>query len=432
MIMKHIYGLGALRGVISMPPDKSIAHRSAMFAALAEGVSVIENFTMAADPQTTLSCLRQLGVVIEQSGSTVTVYGAGRDALRRPETDIDCGNSGTTVRLLMGILAGAGIPATLVGDESLSGRPMKRVMNPLREMGARFEAREENFLPLSVLEGPTNGLSAITYDLPIPSAQVKSCVLLAGLFSEQPVTVVERIASRDHTERLFNLPVEALDGVRFIRTSRATAIPLQNYAVPGDFSAAAFWLVAGSIYPDSEITLQNTGINETRTAAMHILRRMGADIALTNERQTVSEPVADLVVRSARLRATDITPDEVPNCIDELPVLSVAMAFADGVSTFRGAEDLRHKESDRLAAVAAILRGAGVSFEEHPDGLTIYGNPDFVPSAAVYESLHDHRIAMSAAVLGGRSQEHSTVKDASCTAISYPGFWDDLSLLSMD
>jgi 3-phosphoshikimate 1-carboxyvinyltransferase len=271
----------------------------------------------------------------------------------------------------------------------------------------------------------------MVYDLPIPSAQVKSCVLLAGLFCDEPVTVIERILSRDHTERLFDLSVEVRDGVRFISTSRATPLPLQNYAVPGDFSAAAFWLVAGSIYPKSEITLQNTGINETRTAAMHILQRMGADITVSNRRSTVGEPVADLVVRSVQLKATDISPSEVPNCIDELPILSVAMAFADGVSTFRGAEDLRHKESDRLAAVAAILRNAGVKFEEHADGLTIYGNPDFVPAPAVYESLHDHRIAMSAAVMGGLSRERSSVKDATCTAISYPGFWDDLSALSL-
>jgi len=429
--MKQVFGLESLRGVISMPPDKSIAHRSAMFAALASGISIIENYSLAADPQTTLSCLRQLGVEIEQKGSTVTVHGVGRNGLRKPDTDIDCGNSGTTVRLLIGILAGAGIQATLVGDESLSGRPMKRVTDPLRLMGAQFEARESNYLPLSVLQGPPGGLKPMVYDLPIPSAQVKSCVLLAGLFCDEPVTVIERILSRDHTERLFDLSVEVRDGVRFISTSRATPLPLQNYAVPGDFSAAAFWLVAGSIYPNSEITLQNTGINETRTAAMHILQRMGADITVSNRRSTVGEPVADLVVRSVQLKATDISPSEVPNCIDELPILSVAMAFADGVSTFRGAEDLRHKESDRLAAVAAILRNAGVKFEEHADGLTIYGNPDFVPAPAVYESLHDHRIAMSAAVMGGLSRERSSVKDATCTAISYPGFWDDLSALSL-
>jgi 5-enolpyruvylshikimate-3-phosphate synthase len=499
--MKVVPAVRSLRGSIEMPPDKSIAHRSALFAALAEGRSVIENYSQAADPQTTLSCLRQLGVQIEQTGTTVTVYGVGRDGLSKPDTDVDCGNSGTTARLLTGILAGAGIPATLIGDESLSSRPMKRIMEPLATMGATFEARDGNFMPFSIRDpragnsevlrehglqdsdartdvagaegadaaGYVTGtiteheqdytgkanvvdpraaknetsittanrtvtpglLNAITYTLPIPSAQVKSCLLLAGLFTNEPVTVVEPVITRDHTERLLNLDVVTRNGVRSTSTSRKTPVPLQNYTVPGDFSAATFWLVAASVYPDSEITLCNVGMNPTRTAALTILRRMGADVTVHNERYSVKEPVANLIVRSARLKAVSIHPDEIPNCIDELPVLSVAMAFADGVSSFRGAEDLRHKESDRLNAVSALLNGAGVKFDEHPDGLTIYGNPDFVGQPAVFNSLHDHRIAMSAAVLAGRASGPSTVKDAHCTAISYPNFWDDLTHLAI-
>jgi 3-phosphoshikimate 1-carboxyvinyltransferase len=454
-MMKNVPAVRSLQGRVTMPPDKSIAHRSALFAALAEGKSVIENYSQAADPQTTLSCLRQLGVYIEQTGTTVTVYGVGRDGLVKPDTAVDCGNSGTTARLLTGILAGAGVPVTLIGDESLSVRPMKRVMDPLMAMGASFEARNGNFMPFSILpfkatteqsDGPpdstgeaansnyvhnTGRLNAISYTLPIPSAQVKSCLLLAGLFTDEPTKVVEPVVTRDHTERLLNLDVSVNDGVRTISTSRSTPIPEQNYTVPGDFSAAAFWLVAGSVYPDSSIMLENVGMNPTRTAALSILKRMGADISVQNERSSVKEPVADLLVRSVTLQAVDIQPDEIPNCIDELPVLSVAMAFADGVSSFRGAEDLRHKESDRLSAVAALLRAAGVRFDEHPDGLTIYGNPNFVGQPAVFESLHDHRIAMSAAVLAGRGSGLSTVKDALCTSISYPGFWDDLSQLAI-
>lgn len=414
-----------------MPPDKSIAHRSAMFAALADGTSVIHNYSLAADPQTTLSCLRQVGVTIEQSGSTVTVTGVGRKGLRNPETPVDCGNSGTTARLLTGILAGAGIRATLIGDESLSSRTMRRIMTPLTAMGVSFEARDGDYLPLSVVPASEGEVQSIAYTLPIPSAQVKSCILLAGLFGNKPTTVIEPVVSRDHTERLLNLPVELKDGVRVIRTSTATPIPLQNYEVPGDFSAAAFWLVAGSVYPGAEITLRNVGVNPTRTAAMNILRRMGADITLDNDGVRVAEPVADITVRYAPLKATEILPEEVPNCIDELPILSVAMAFAEGTSVFSGAEDLRHKESDRLAAVAALLRAAGVNFEEHPDGLSIVGNPAFKADPAVYESLHDHRIAMSAAILAGRSTGKSSVKDAACTAISYPKFWDDLAELSV-
>lgn len=413
-----------------MPPDKSIAHRSAIFASIAKGKSVILNYSSAADPQTTLSCFRQLGVEITQDGDVVTVHGVGRDGLQEPETPIDCGNSGTTVRLLSGILAGAGIKATLIGDESLSSRPMKRVLGPLSEMGLRYEAKEQNFLPVHLDKAESGRLNAIRYRLPIPSAQVKSCILLAGLYTEEPTFVEESVVSRDHTERLLKLNVTEKNGLRIISTSRNTEIPLQNYAVPGDFSAAAFWLVAGSIYPDSEIVLQNVGINPTRTAALHILMRMGADIELKNVQYDSGEPVAEVVIRTSELRSATILPEEVPNCIDELPILSVAMAFANGTSSFRGAEELRHKESDRLAAVAAILREAGVKFDEHSDGLTIYGNPDFQPEGGVYESLHDHRIAMSAAIMAGLSDEKSTVKDASCTAISYPKFWDDLGQLS--
>lgn len=428
--MKQVYGLGSLRGTITMPPDKSIAHRSAMFASIANGTSVIRNYSSAADPQTTLSCFRQLGVEITQEGDVVTVHGVGRDGLSNPETPIDCGNSGTTVRLLSGILAGAGIKATLIGDESLSSRPMKRVLVPLSDMGLHYQAKEQNFLPVHLNEPESVRLQAIKYRLPIPSAQVKSCILLAGLYADKPTIVEESVLSRDHTERLLKLDVIEKDGVRIISTSRNTDIPQQNYAVPGDFSAASFWLVAASIYPNSEVILQNVGINPTRTAALTILKRMGASIELRNMQSEIGEPVADALICTSELKATNITAEEVPNCIDELPILSVAMAFANGISSFRGAEELRHKESDRLAAVAAILREAGVKFDEHIDGLTIYGDPDFKPTGGTYESLHDHRIAMSAAILAGLSAEKSTVKDASCTAISYPKFWDDLSQLS--
>ena len=269
--MKEIFRLGSLRGRINMPPDKSIAHRSALFAAIADGESVIRNYSKAADPQTTLDCLRRLGVSVMQDGDTVTIQGVGRDGLVAPERELDCGNSGTTVRLLTGILAGAGVETRIIGDDSLSVRPMKRVLGPLSSMGLRYEAREGNFLPLQ-LNGSEHGkLEAIRYELPIPSAQVKSCVLLAGLFTEEPTQVVETVLSRDHTERLLNVDITGTSTGRILSTSRKTVIPLQNYTVPGDFSAAAFWLVAGSIYPDSEIKLMNVGVNPTRTATLDIL-----------------------------------------------------------------------------------------------------------------------------------------------------------------
>lgn len=418
--------LRRVRGTLMLPPDKSIAHRVAMFASLADGVSVIENYSPAADPQTTLSCFRQLGVPIEQHGNTVTVTGVGRHGLRASDADIDCGNSGTTMRLLTGILAGAGIPATLVGDASLSSRTMIRIIEPLSRMGATVIAKNGKTAPLSIETGAR--LKGIRYPLPIASAQIKSCVLLAGLFTDEPTDVVEFIPSRDHTERLLHLPSERqADGSVAIRSHKSLYIPKQNVRVPGDFSAAAFWLVAGSIYPESELSLPNTGINPTRTAALAILQRMGADIDIDMDDVLTAEPTATLTVRSAALKATVVEAHEIPNAIDELPVLSVAMAFAEGVSEFRGAEELRHKETDRLAAMAAVLTTAGVAVEEMPDGLRIHGRPDFVPTAGTFETWHDHRIAMAAGILAGRAPGLSTVRHAECTAISYPRFWDDFT-----
>jgi 3-phosphoshikimate 1-carboxyvinyltransferase len=418
--------LQRVRGTLMLPPDKSIAHRAAMFASLADGPSVIENFSPAADPQTTLSCFRQLGVPIDQQGDTVTVSGVGRQGLRASDADIDCGNSGTTMRLLTGILAGAGIPATLIGDASLSSRTMNRIIVPLSRMGALVTATGGKTAPLTIAGG--SRLTAIRYPLPIASAQIKSCVLLAGLFTDGPTEVVEFTPSRDHTERLLGLPRERQsDGTLVIRSHGGHPIPPQNLRVPGDFSAAAFWLVAGSIYPDSEIILPNTGVNPTRTAALAILQRMGADIGIGLDAGLAAEPTATLTVRSAALKATVVEAHEIPNAIDELPILSVAMAFAEGVSEFRGAEELRHKETDRLAAMASVLTTAGVAVDEMPDGLRIHGRPDFVPTAGTFETWHDHRIAMAAGILAGRAPGLSTVRHAECTAISYPRFWDDFT-----
>ncbi len=400
-----------------------------MFASLADGESVIENYSSAADPQTTLSCFRQLGVDIQQHGKTVTIQGVGRKGLRASDGAIDCGNSGTTMRLLSGILAGAGIRAELIGDASLSSRTMKRILEPLRQMGADISAKHGDFAPLH-LSGESS-LRGIRYPLQIPSAQIKSCILLAGLFTDEPTEVVEFVASRDHTERLLQLPSEKRsDGSVILRSHRGMYIPKMNMRVPGDFSAATFWLVAGSIYPGSEINLPNTGLNPTRTAAMKILMRMGADIDIDVDDDSVAEPTGTLTVRTAALTATIVEPHEIPNAIDELPILSVAMAFADGISEFRGAEELRHKETDRLKAVADMLKTAGVTVEELPDGLRIFGRPDFVPTAGTFESWHDHRIAMSAGILAGRAPGLSVITHAECTAISYPRFWDDFTTVS--
>lgn len=417
-----------LKGKLRLPPDKSISHRAAMFASLHEGSSEIKNFSQAADPQSTLSCLEQLGVTIKRNGGSIKIEGVGRYGFQDPDRPLDCGNSGTTMRLLSGIVGGAGINCTLVGDESLSARTMKRIIDPLRAMNIDITGREENFAPLNI-EG-RRPVKAMEFELPIPSAQLKSCVLLAGLFGEDWTRVIEKISSRDHTERLLNLPVNKKEKKTVISSNTSVEIPNQSYRIPNDFSAAAFWLVAGSIHPKAAIRMQGMGINPSRTAALEILKQMGAAIDVTNKKVEGSEPVADLSVSSARLQPVEISEDLVPNCIDEIPVLAIAMLFADGISRVSGAEELRHKETDRLSALADMLHRAGAKFKEYDDGLEIHGSPDFKPTPATYDSYHDHRIAMSAAVLALMSPGTSKVTGAECTEISYPGFWNDLAILT--
>ncbi|MCW9708581.1 3-phosphoshikimate 1-carboxyvinyltransferase [Fodinibius salsisoli] len=418
-----------LQGKIDLPADKSISHRSAMFAALHNGRSAITNFSEAADPHSTLDCLRRLGITIEEPGdNTVIVEGKGRDGLQTPSKDLDCGNSGTTMRLLSGIIAGSGVSARLTGDESLSARTMKRIIDPLTEMGAIIEAREADYAPLNInREGPVKPLY---FPLPIASAQLKSCVLLAGLFGEDPTEVIETLPSRDHTERLLGLSIEEMDNKKVISASREDVIPEQSYRVPNDFSAAAFWLVAGAIHQDAEITLPAVGLNPTRTGALEILKQMDADITVANQQREGAEPIGDITIRSSSLKPVEITEEVVPNCIDEIPILAIAMLFTDGVSRISGAEELRHKETDRLHALAEMLEAAGADFEEFNDGLEIKGHTGFTPKPAVFDSYHDHRIAMSAAVLASMADDPSEIRDGECTAISYPGFWDDLQVLT--
>jgi len=417
-----------LAGTLVMPPDKSISHRSALFAAISSSTSVIENYSTAADPQSTLSCLRQLGVSVHTEDQRVEIKGVGRDGFKIPDAPLDCGNSGTTMRLLSGILAGAGIECELIGDDSLSARTMKRIIDPLKEMGCAIEGREQKFAPLKIKKH--SGVKPMRYPLPIASAQLKSCVLLAGLFGDEPTEVVEAIPSRDHTERLLDLKMEPFGTGKIIQSSRSDLLPAQNYQVPGDFSAAAFWLVAGSIHPEAELELNQVGMNPSRTGAYHILEEMGANLTQTNSAFAGKEPVADIRIRPAQLRPIELDPKLIPNCIDELPVLMVAMCFADGKSVISGAEELRHKETDRLSAMAEILNSAGAEIELQEDGMIIYGDPEFTPRPARFNSYHDHRMAMAAAVLSTRSVGICEIEGAECTSISYPQFWTHLHELT--
>lgn len=417
----------SLKGTLTLPPDKSISQRAAIFSLLVDGVSEIKNYSPAQDPQSSLSCVEQMGAKIFREKEALVIEGRGRDQIKASSNELDCGNSGTAMRLLSGVLVGSGVSAKLIGDVSLSGRTMKRIITPLESMGAHILARNGAFAPLYVSRNEP--LKAIDFELPIPSAQLKSCILLAGLFGESKTRVTEVLPSRDHTERLLNLNFSMEKGKKVIEASLEDKIPPQNYTIPGDFSAAAFWMVAGLIVTNSEILLENVGLNPTRNALLQILMQMGAQITLSNERSEGAEPVGDMLIRTSDLKAIELDPDIIPNCIDELPILSVAMMFANGTSTISGAEELRHKETDRIMAIAEMLKAVGARFEETKDGLIIHGNPDFSFDSGSFQSFHDHRIAMASAILSLKGKKESSIKDAESAAVSYPSFWEDLKIL---
>lgn len=416
----------SLLGVVEVPPDKSIAHRAALLAALADGPSRLVNYSPAADPQATLSCLRQLGVsVTEDEHGILIVAGQGLEGLQAPTRPLDCGNSGTTMRLLAGILAGQPFNSTLVGDASLSRRPMERIATPLRQMGAELTLTDGH-APIHI-QGKRN-LRGITYRLPIPSAQVKSCVLLAGLFAEGETTVIESIPSRDHTERMLGLSVVEINGKRYVTLQGGMRLPARTWTIPRDFSAAAFFLVAGTIVPDSELRLPGVGLNPSRAALLDVLRAMGADITVENERTYGGEPIADLIVRSSALHSVHVGGSIIPNLIDELPVLAVAAACATGRTEIREAAELRVKETDRIAAMAENLQALGARVEVFEDGLAVEGSCRL--RGTTVRSFGDHRIAMAMGVAGLVAAGETLIEGADCARISFPGFWDVLDRLA--
>jgi len=412
---------GPLRGEVPAPPDKSISHRAVMFSSISKGKSIIRNPLMAEDTISTMDAFRALGVRIDEGEGFVSVEGTG--SLNCPADPIDCGNSGTTMRLLSGVLSGNPFTSVLKGDESLSRRPMKRVMEPLRLMGADIRAaREDNFPPLTVNGG---GLSAITYEMPVASAQVKSSLMLAALYADGETVVVEKARSRDHTERM--LPAYGAGvNVDGLKVTVKGGMPLRalDMEVPGDFSSAAFFAVAATITGGSELVIRNTGLNPTRTGLLSVLEAMGADIRIENRREVSGEPVGDLVCRSARLRGVDVDPALVPSLIDEFPVLCIAAALAEGVTNIRGARELRLKESDRITGVALPLRAMGVEVEEFPDGMSIQGRQWL--EGATIDSLGDHRIAMSFAVASLVASGETVIRGADAVNVSFPGFFNIL------
>ena len=425
-------GGGRLRGSVRVPGDKSISHRALLFGAIAEGETRIEGLLPAEDPLSTAACLLAMGVAVSpiRAGEAVLVNGVGLDGLREPDTILDCGNSGTTMRLLLGLLAGrAGRHFVLTGDASLRRRPMRRVGGPLAEMGATINGRDGgNLAPLAIAGRRLHGATIRT---PVASAQVKSALLLAALTAQGPTTVIEPALSRDHSERMLrafgaDLVVGGAGGTEVTVTPGAS-LRGQAVVVPGDISSAAFWLVAGAITPGADLTVENVGLNPSRTGILEVLEQMGAAIEVRNPRDVAGEPVGDLHVCHGPLRAFSIGGSLIPRLVDEIPVLAVAACCADGVSTISGAEELRVKETDRLAVMARHLGAMGARLQEHADGLTIAGATAL--HGAEVNSETDHRVAMSLAVASLVAQGDTRLHDSTAAAVSYPGFWDDLARL---
>lgn len=405
-------------GRVTVPGDKSISHRYAMLAALADGTSTITNYSHGFDCLSTLRCLRDLGIHLERNPETVVITGRGRDGLEAPTSALDAGNSGTTMRLMTGILAAQPFRSVFVGDESLSRRPMRRIIAPLSRMGARIEATDGH-APLTIDGGPLGG---ITYIPDVPSAQVKSCVLLAGLFASGTTTVDERISTRDHTERAF----EAFDVTVTRDGGRASVrggqhLRPQELAVPGDISGAAFWCALAAGMPRGDITIERVGLNPTRTGFIEVLRRAGASIEVTQDHTTGSEPVGTIRARSDTFRSFEITPADVPGLIDEIPALAAfAAMMPDGLTmTVRGASELRVKESDRISALAAGFREMGADVEEFTDGFILTSRP--LRGTRTVDAHDDHRLAMAFMIAATRASAPVTIHRVA-VGISYPEF----------
>ena len=423
---------GSLSGRVTVPGDKSISHRSLLFGAIAEGITTIEGLLPAEDPISTAACLRAMGVTISpiEAGGIVRVEGVGLDGLQEPNQVLNCGNSGTTMRLMLGLLAGRdGRHFVLDGDASLRNRPMRRVGQPLESMGADVRGRDGgNKAPLAV-QG--RRLKGTVIGTPVASAQVKSALLLAALTAESPTTVIEPAQSRDHSERMLkafgaDLTVGG-EMSRHISVRPGAVLHGQSVVVPGDISSAAFWLVAGALVPDADLTIENVGLNPTRTGILEVLEQMGARIEVLNPRDVAGEPVGDLRVTHGPLKPFQFGEEIMPRLVDEVPILSVAACFCDGESRISGASELRVKETDRLAVMARQLKAMGADIEEHEDGITIRGGRQL--RGAGLDSETDHRVAMSLAVAALLATGDSTLERSEAAAVSYPTFWDELERL---
>ncbi|HEY4613152.1 MAG TPA: 3-phosphoshikimate 1-carboxyvinyltransferase [Bacteroidota bacterium] len=426
MIQKIIVPKG-LHGTVTVPGDKSISHRALMISALADGACEVTGLSGAADPVSTKTCLQSLGVEITERKNVTTVYGKGLHGLQAPKETLDAGNSGTTLRLLTGILSGQRFSSEMTGDESLRKRPMKRVMEPLQSMGADIRGTAEFTAPLRV--NPVQKLKPISYDMPLASAQVKSAILLAGLYAEGITTVIESTPTRDHTERMLGLRVVERGGKQVAEVRGGMNITPCSFIVPGDISAAAFFVAAGMLVPNAEIRIQNVGLNPTRTAVLDVFRQMGGKIQVENRREISGEPIGDIVARTSELRSGfELKGGRVAAVIDEIPVIAVVAACSTGVFSVRDAKELRAKESDRIASIVSNLRALGLGVEEYDDGFAFESTGNLHGSRL--QSYDDHRVAMAFAVAGLRASGETEIGDAECVDISFPGFWNELRKLS--
>jgi 3-phosphoshikimate 1-carboxyvinyltransferase len=415
-------------GLLSVPGDKSLSHRAVLFSALADGTTLITGFLPGEDCVCTMRALQAMGASIEVESKTSLIVHGTSGKLQPPLEPLDCGNSGTAMRLMAGVLAAQPFKSRLIGDASLSGRPMKRIVDPLTKMGAKIHGRgDTHTAPLEIEGSPLTG---IDYTLPVASAQLKSCILLAGLFANGTTSVTEKTPTRDHTERLlahFHAPpvidVHPESNAKTIRVRGGTRLHARDFSVPGDFSSAAFWIAAAAAFPGSDVTVTNLGLNGTRTGLLSVLLRMGAHLQETIS-DSSCEPVGIVRVYGRKLRGTKIAGAEVANVIDELPIIAVTAALAEGPTEIRDAKELRVKETDRIAAMARNLRAFGVQVDEHDDGMTIHGGATL--KGAKVTSFGDHRIAMSCAILGLFAKGETVIEDAACIATSYPTFREDL------
>ncbi len=417
---------GPLRGEVTIPGDKSISHRSVMLGSIARGTTEIHNFLQGADCLSTISCFRKMGIEIENNGNTVLVHGRGLRGLSKPDTALDCGNSGTTTRLISGILSAQNFMVTLTGDASIQKRPMKRILDPLSQMGAQIRSLQDNgCAPLTITGSLLHG---IHYCSPVASAQVKSAILLAGLYADGETQVTEPYVSRNHTElmlSLFGADVHTRDTTAKIQPAKE--LYGQKIRIPGDISSAAFFLAAGLLVPGSEILIRNVGINPTRDGILRVCQKMGADLTLLNENHDTGEPVADLLVKNSRLHGITIGGAIIPTLIDELPIIAAMACFAEGETIIRDAAELKVKESNRIDVMVRSLSAMGANVEETADGMIIRGSSPL--HGAIIDSRLDHRIAMTFAIVSCLAEGETEILGAECVNISYPEFYQDLERL---